>query len=290
MYERNKVGSTLGDHTPILSLKNLPFLPLRDPSSAICSTEASMAIPSKVGETNYFILTKKTIKFSKVRLVANLTCQGVMCDRQKDKNGCSCLHATGISAVVYEADVIFEIPKRVHPKGKTTVPSFSSLKTTKVFFSNFANFATRHSRGDLQQSNTDIRRWWNWLTEYINTHGGWTLVGWFMSGDHSDAANPNEKVQNYQTTLHLSYVQPTRKDVTKDAAFVKELVDMNFTTIQTAAQITLDYPIAGGEAADGEAAVGDAAAAGTVPDIAAAALATDKSACQSRRGRPKHDT
>jgi hypothetical protein len=111
-----------------------------------------------------------------------------------------------------------------------------------------------------------------------------------MLGDHSDAANMNEKVQNYQTTLHLSYVQPTQKDVMKDAAFVKELVDMNFTTIQTAAQITLDYPIAGGEAADGEAAVGDASAAGTVPDIAAAALATDKSARRSRRGRPKHDT
>jgi hypothetical protein len=108
VYEPNKVGSTLGDHTPILSLKNSPFLPLRDPSSAICSTEANMAIPSKVGETNYFILTKKTITFSKVRLAANLTCQGVMCDRQKDKNGCSCLHVTGILAVVYKADAILK--------------------------------------------------------------------------------------------------------------------------------------------------------------------------------------
>ena len=222
VYEPNKVGSTLGDHTPILSLKNSPLLPLRDPSSAICSTEASMAIPSKVGETNYFILTKKTIKFTKVRLAANLTCQGVMCDRQKDKNGCSCLHATGISAVVYEADVTFEVPERVNPKGKMTVPGFSSLKTTKVFFSNFATFATRHSRGDLQQNNTDTRRRWIWLTEYINSHGGWMLVGWFMLGDHSDAANPNDKVQNYQTTLHLSYVQPSQKDVTKDANLDRE--------------------------------------------------------------------
>jgi hypothetical protein len=146
------------------------------------------------------------------------------------------------------------------------------------------------------------------LTEYINSHGGWTLVGWFMLGDHSDAANPNDKVQNYLMTLHLSYVQPSRKDATKDAAFVKELVDMNFITTQTAAQIVLDHPIAAGEVAAGEVAAAEAAAAeaavaeavageeaareevaaGNVVDADAVA-AVEKPTQRARRGRPKHD-
>ena len=129
-----------------------------------------------------------------------------------------------------------------------------------------------------------------------------------MLGDHSDAANPNNKVQNYQTTLHLSYVQPSRKDATKDAAFVKELVDMNFITAQTAAQIVLDHPIAAGEVAAGEVAAAEAAAAeaavaeavageeaareevaaGNVVDADAVA-AVEKPTQRARRGRPKHD-
>jgi hypothetical protein len=136
------------------------------------------------------------------------------------------------------------------------------------------------------------------LTEYINSHGGWTLVGWFMLGDHSDAANPNDKVQNYHTTLHLSYVQPSRKDVMKDAAFMKELVDMNFITTQTAAQIALDHPtaaveVAAVEAAAAEAAAGEdsadeEAAAGIVLDADAVA-AMEEPTRRARRGRPKHD-
>ena len=129
-----------------------------------------------------------------------------------------------------------------------------------------------------------------------------------MLGDHSDAANPNDKVQNYQTTLHLSYVQPSRKDATEDAAFVKELVDMNFITTQTAAQIVLDHPIAAGEVAAGEVAAAEAAAAeaavaeavageeaareevaaGNVVDADAVA-AVEKPTQRARRGRPKHE-
>ncbi len=43
---------------------------------------------------------------------------------------------------------------------------------------------------------------------YINGHGGWMLVGWTMKGEHTDVANPNEKVENYTTTVHLSYLYP----------------------------------------------------------------------------------
>jgi hypothetical protein len=125
-----------------------------------------------------------------------------------------------------------------------------------------------------------------------------------MLGDHSDAANPNDKVQNYQMTLHLSYVQPSRKDATKDAAFVKELVDMNFITTQNAAQIVLDHHlIAAGEVAAGEVATAEAAvaeavageeaareevAAGNVVDADAVA-AVEKPTQRARRGKPKHD-
>jgi hypothetical protein len=80
---------------------------------------------------------------------------------------------------------------------------------------------------DLRGSNQAYRTKWKDVTSsYIKIdHGGWTLVGWFMLGDHGDAANPHEKVQNFQTKLHLSSLQPTNEDVLVDEAYRKRCID-----------------------------------------------------------------
>jgi hypothetical protein len=233
VYEPRMVSSTLGEHTPILMLQNCPLLPLRNPASHLKSTEASMTIPSHVGETNYFILTAKKIVVSRVKVAPFQTCLGIQCDRQKEKGGCTCLHATSSSSIVYECNVTFDVPEQIDPSGKVTVGNFHSLKTTKLFYRNFDNFVNRHSLVDLRGSNQLVRKQWAEATEYINEHGGWTLVGWFMLGDHHDAANPNEKVQNFQISLHLSSLQPTKSSVVEEDGYRKLCVDQILTTVDT---------------------------------------------------------
>jgi hypothetical protein len=207
VYEPSLVTSTLGDHTPILMLQNSPLLPLKVPADQLRSTEASMTIPSNVGETNYFVLTGKKIVISAVKLHPEQSCLGIQCDRQKvaQKGGCTCLHATSHSALVYVCNVTFDVPKKVDSNGQVTVLEFCSLKTTKLFYRNFDEYVSRHSTSDLKDSNQAYRRKWRDITGYINGHGGWTLVGWFMLGDQAwrccKSARESAELSNYITSF-----------------------------------------------------------------------------------------
>jgi hypothetical protein len=243
VYEPGPAMTTLGEYTPILKVENSPLLPLKDPSGQLKSTEGSMVLPSNVGQTNYFVLTGKKIALSKVKLAPFQTCLGIQCDRQKSnvKGGCTCLHATSSSSLVYQCNVTFEVPKKVDASGQVTVLDFCSLKTTRLFFRNFDTFVNRYSMNDLRMSNQSVRKHWSDAMQYINENDGWTLIGWFMLGDHADAANSHDKVQNFQTTVHLTSLQPTNIGVLKTEEFLKACIDdKTFTTVQTAAQIVIN--------------------------------------------------
>ena len=64
------------------------------------------------------------------------------------------------------------------------------------------------------------------MVNYINGHGGWNIVGWFKLGQTSDAAFDNgEKVDNYDLTIHLSYLMPTKlNEVRTEPAFTQYLI------------------------------------------------------------------
>jgi hypothetical protein len=252
VYEPGLVTSTLGDHTPILMLQNSPLLPLKVLAGQMRSTEASMTIPSNVGETNYFVLTGKEIVISAVKLYPEQSCFEIQCGRQKvaQKGGCTCLHATSHLALVYVCNVTFDVPKKVDSNGQVTVLEFCSLKTTKLFYRNFDEYVSRHSMSDLRDSNQAYQTKWMDVTGYINGHGGWTLAGWFMFGDHGDAANPHEKVQNFQTALHLLSLQPTNVGVLAEEAYKGLCIDNStLTSVHTNGQIQIDVGAAVGAVA-----------------------------------------
>ena len=95
LYEPNLSFQTLGDTTPILSLGNKSLLPVRSsPANALTSTENLLNLPTKTGQTNYFVLTGKSISLHRVTLAGDVSCCGVQCDRQKPKGECICLHTT----------------------------------------------------------------------------------------------------------------------------------------------------------------------------------------------------
>jgi hypothetical protein len=145
-----------------------------------------------------------------------------------------------------------------------TVLEFCSLKTTKLFYRNFDEYVSRHSMSDLRDSNEAYWTKGKDVTGYIDGHGGWTLVGWFMLGDHGDAANPYEKVQNFQTTLHLSSLQPTNVCVLAEEAYkVLCIGNTTLTTVHTNDQIQIDVDAA--ECAE-------AAAAASAFDVSGGAL------------------
>jgi hypothetical protein len=124
---------------------------------------------------------------------------------------------------------------------EVTVLDFCSLKMTRLFFRNFDTFVNHHSMNDLHVSNQSVQKHWSDAMQYINENDGWTLVGWFMLGNHADAADQHDKVQNFQTTAHLKSLQPTNIGVLKKEDFLKACIDdKTFTTVQTAAQIAIN--------------------------------------------------
>ncbi len=213
---------TLGDFLPVLQLPRSPFLPLRYVAPHLESTEANMAMPRNIGETNYFILTEKEITLHCINVCPEQTCLGIQCDRQRGKSGCSCQHSTNHTSSVYEFDLEFPIPASVHRADQsdptdvantTTVVGFRSLKTTKVFFQNYEIYCTRHTTRDQERNRIALRHQFETMVQHINNSGGWTIVGWFMMGSVVDAGSDvTEKIQNKEITIHISYLYPSESD------------------------------------------------------------------------------
>jgi hypothetical protein len=208
---------TLGDFLPILELSRSPFLPLCSLASNLDSTESTMCLPRQIGETNYFVLTNKVIALHCVNVCPEQNCMGIQCDRQKNKAGCSCQHTTNHASSVYELDVEFPIPqaiKQAESIGRTaTIVGFRSLHTTKFFFQNYDNYCSRKTTNDQQRNRMQIRSKFKAITEFVNTTGGWTIVGWFMMGSVTDAAsNASDKIENNVVTIHMTYLYPSNAD------------------------------------------------------------------------------
>jgi hypothetical protein len=86
----------------------------------------------------------------------------------------------------------------VDPSGQVAVLAFCSLKTTRLFFCNLDTLVNHYSMNDLCMSNQSVRKHWSDAMQYINENDGWTLIGWFMLGNHADAANSHDKVQIFK--------------------------------------------------------------------------------------------
>ena len=225
-HEPNLCDQFMEPKIPILSI-NGPFIPLKYSDSAFPNKEAKMAYPTRPGETNYFSLIGKNIQLFRASFTTDTSCTGIQCDRQKSKGECTCTHTTNSTSYVYCFDVKFEVPRQIDTEdGNITVPKFRSLRTTKLFFQDFEEHASLLTREDNIDNLQSYRKQINEMVNYINGHGGWNIVGWFKLGQTSDAAFDNgEKVDNYDLTIHLSYLMPTKlNEVRTEPAFTQYLI------------------------------------------------------------------
>ena len=233
MFEPGLVTSTLGDFTPIVNWSEACFLPVQNSLAQLTTTHTRFSLPSYSGQTHYFVLTEKTIRVRNVKYCPKLACLGIQCDRQKTKaGGCSCVHASGTgNSNVYGCNITFDVPATVETSGRVTVFEFTSYSFTKLFFTNFEDFAASNSWSDVDDSQNLVRRKWERLVHYVNNHGGWSLVGWCMLGDHYDAATGNEKVDNFETKIHLSKVHPTLQYAADLEEFNRLKINENFVLV-----------------------------------------------------------
>lgn len=186
------------------------FIPT-SPFNNLISTTAFMREPPEASIPYYFILNNVHISLGRARANFNVSCGGIQCDRQKGTNGCTCLHVTSTQSLVYTFDVTFAVPEEFDSTGRITVPNFSSLKTTKIFFKNFYDYSYNTDQESSLNLLSSHRQKIKSMVDFVNVeaNGKWTIVGWYQKGQTTDATTEGDKIDNLNFQVHLTSVMPT---------------------------------------------------------------------------------
>ena len=210
LVEPEIITRYLGETTPLLDTANKKLIPLRQSVINRLPAAANTNIDNlRPGQGAWFCLKNTSISLSRVSLFLNTSCNGNQCDRQKERGQCTCLFTTGSTGQVHSFDVAFDAPMSVQASGRIVVHGFKSLRTTKLFF---LDFEERNVDVDNEISNQHLLRpRFRNMVDCINLHGGWTMCGWTKLGEMTNQANGQEKVGNYETKIHITYLHPTRR-------------------------------------------------------------------------------
>lgn len=214
LFEPDLTFQSIGGNLPVLSFPSKPLFPLKDDNELDQCSE--LTLPTQVGSTSYFVLEGVEIHLHRVHVSSDTSCGGLQCDRQKGKGECTCVYnGSAMSALVYGFDVEFPIPEDVGNGGMSTYccHKFRSFKTTKVFFQDFVKHCSSSSVDKEEIAMSERRESISEVVDVVNDNGGWKVVGWSKLGEVNDAANENEKVENNEVNIHLSYLYPKNSDV-----------------------------------------------------------------------------
>ena len=90
------------------------------------------------------------------------------------------------------------------------ISDFSSLRTSKLFFEN------RNILAETDQLQTNsvyhhMQDQWRSTIEYVNDHGGWTIVGWYIRAvlDDEEKDESDETLYRTNVKVNVSYLFPT---------------------------------------------------------------------------------
>ena len=164
-----------------------------------------LIVPESETVHKYFSIHGEKIELDRFRLMYDdVSCSGRFCDRclpQKPDRNCGCWD-TGrhTSPMVGEWTLSFEIENR-------SVPDMRSLRTTELFFEDFANFSTLDNCV-ISAYTMPIRELIKEMVNHVNHNGGWTIIGWFKNGDRRDASS-DEMVATHEATIHVSLLIPS---------------------------------------------------------------------------------
>lgn len=215
---KNTLGSTTSVAIVDLCIRVLPVVGQYDqviPLTPLLSPSA--------GDTAYFAKHHVTNLMLGTASFQEAICAGKLCDRQVEKKAatwkCGCIFTAKqtLAPCVVEMNVRIDVPLSFDPSGSKVVHNFRSFRTSQLFLDEDCWPAI--SLGDPRQR-TLLRNAVTSVVTHINSHGGWTYVGWVRTGavqDTSDiGSRDSENIASRDQTPHISYLYPT------DAADIEE--------------------------------------------------------------------
>ena len=169
--------------------------------------------------TTYFCYHRvKNLKLTGLEMVRP-GCNGVLCDRQVEPTAsqywkCGCFDANG-KTVAWVMRMNVRVPSQPKP---TTVMHFRSLRTTELFVQQSTLKYWQHSSLKMQDR---WRQSVQEVVEYVNNHGGWTMIGWVRTGAKYDDSDPKAKepVASTDPKPHMTYLMHSNMDILKTTVF-----------------------------------------------------------------------
>lgn len=234
--EPQRVTAYIGDgDIPIINPR-FHVLPLKSASSVHPLHQwlppYEMTVPQEAGGQLWFAQHKIPIKLSVFGLeTTNVSCTGIFCDRTRVQDltgGCGCFYTKSARhPVVGQYTVTLPVPASVEDCLTLDIVACRSLRTTKLFFENveeFQNTPVEQLPARLKPMRDKVSD----MVSYVNSKGGWTVVGWIKMGEVADSSTPGEKIVSSVGKFHISLLLPTRFGIRSNDDLVFN--DMKITT------------------------------------------------------------
>jgi hypothetical protein len=220
IYEPKVVKETLGstESVPILEDYTDAYVLTNEISESV--REIPFSQPD-AGHTKFFAYHNKTIKLTHVT-VKNDTCMSAyFCDRQKvfmtssGKAHCGCFSNVTHVPLVLNSTLDVSIPDINNEQHGLIINNYRSFRTQQLFIESKdlrAASQTGQSHGlnciGISEAKR-LRSAVNACINYINGHGGWTVIGWIRRGITIDQSDATENIASLHTDPHVSYLLPS---------------------------------------------------------------------------------
>jgi len=196
MIEPSYTGRNLGNSdVPILQHK-WPLKPIRD-SFTLLTTIPNMIYDEENlpnSGTRFFLMKGVLIHVQNVSMEIPI-CTGTMCDRQEIKStsdqSCACLTVSNRCPVVLSCNLFV---KDQDGRNILVVKEFRSWVFTKMICGSL--LSDNSGKDDFNDGDNldQLRERTSIILDYVNSNGGWTVIGWYRVGMQQDAA---DKMQDF---------------------------------------------------------------------------------------------
>ena len=226
LYSPKPISKLLGNEIPIIETNSSCRVKRRHPVDII-PIERNL----EGNLTKGFVLNNCEIKIVCAEVIAT-NCSGYFCDRQRSaelmRSGkkCGCYQMRGLGSnlsVVHNID--FKDP---NDNVIYNVEEFSSMKFSLLYLSEYFPKSTQRLSYDPSMPNHEnLCISMDNVVNFYNTHGGFTIVGWYKRGEINDVIHEEGKVLKSDRitassiNYHISSMYPTRN--TGETAAIKTL-------------------------------------------------------------------
>ncbi len=212
-----RIGDVIGVVEPAVSTRTLgPTIPIVENWRRIVPMRQNLYIPvrsirmsDQALQQIHFCDHALQVRFSLATLLTGtkVPCSHVTCDRQSSScRGCRGIDETRQNYVVSVTVQIENQHEYDAVTGVATFDSFRSFRLTKLFMDVPAFRAIDDHT--LLSFTSKLRQTVRSIQDYVNAHGGWTVIGWHRRGIVQNHNDGTAEVNSY-TRGHLVRIEPT---------------------------------------------------------------------------------